>query len=136
MSENLTIRSDTAELDRARDLVANFIGQDLDPQEKNRVILAVDEALANIIEHAYGGNTDRQIEMQMERTAGKFVFTIDDDGDPFDPTVERPLDLGRHAAAGHSRGLGIYLFTTLMEARHEPGPHGGNRLILSKAIAD
>lgn len=136
MREHLNIKSDLNALDGIRPRVDAFIGTRLDALDKNRVILAVDEALANIIEHAYAGDRTRGIELTMERGDGEIVFTIEDEGAPFDPTAEREreLDLERHAQNGRARGLGIYLFTTLMQARHETRPGGGNRLILSRPL--
>jgi anti-sigma regulatory factor (Ser/Thr protein kinase) len=47
--------------------------------------LAVDEALANVIRHAYKNCNDREIELDCQVSADRIVFRLLDQGDPPDP---------------------------------------------------
>ena len=52
---SLRISCDVSELSRVRDELKEFLGASFDRIDTNRIILSVDEALANIVEHAYEG---------------------------------------------------------------------------------
>src|SRR5512137_2597130 len=55
------------------------------------VQMAVDEACANVIEHAYRGRADGTIDIACEKRGNEFIVTIQDLGERFDPKkVARP----------------------------------------------
>src|SRR5208283_5340169 len=62
------------------------------------VTLAVDEALANIIRHAYKNRYDQEIELNCQTSADQMEFTLVDRGEPPDPAriCGQPLDEGDH----------------------------------------
>ena len=123
------------ELDRFRGLVSEFISSELNEIEKNRVILALDEAFVNIIAHGYADSPDGLIELTMEKNAEGLVFVLMDRAPLFDPTKSEGPDLDEHAASGKNHGLGIHLYSTIMKAAHSPRPDGGNILKLSRAAS-
>jgi len=94
------------------------------------VILAVDEAVANIIRHAYHGSHDGAIEVNCRAGTDRLEFTLLDQGDP--PDLQRicsqPLDDHAHG------GRGTHLIRMIMdEVSYERVP-SGNRLRLSKRL--
>ncbi|HTP31476.1 MAG TPA: ATP-binding protein [Candidatus Acidoferrales bacterium] len=94
------------------------------------VILAVDEAVANIIKHAYHGNSEGAIEVTCLGAADRLEFTLLDQGDPPDPgrICSQPLDDHAHG------GRGTHLIRMIMdEVCYERVP-GGNRLRLIKNL--
>ena len=134
MRRELVIESDMSELDRVRSEVREFIKDLFDAINLNRVVLSVDEALANIIEHAYPPESTETISLTMERKPDRVVFELRDEGPPFDPTrLGKPdLDsLGRNTADG---GLGVFLYTTLMEASYRRDPTEANVLTLVRRL--
>jgi anti-sigma regulatory factor (Ser/Thr protein kinase) len=65
------------------------------PEEDCRAItLAVDEALANVIRHAYHGKSDRAIEVNCHASAERLEFTLLDQGEAPDPAriCGQPMD--------------------------------------------
>ncbi|MBI3363265.1 MAG: ATP-binding protein, partial [Chloroflexi bacterium] len=56
-----------------------------DESEAFQCQLAVDEACANIIEHAYGGEDQGDIAVACEVSDGELRITLRDSGLPFDP---------------------------------------------------
>jgi anti-sigma regulatory factor (Ser/Thr protein kinase) len=66
------------------------------------VILAVDEACANIIRHAYAGRTDGEIRISVHTRADGIEFLLVDQGLPADPSCfpERSLDEVRPGGLG------------------------------------
>ncbi|MFQ5571149.1 MAG: ATP-binding protein [Rhodothermales bacterium] len=77
--------------------------------------IAVDEACTNVIEHAYGGQSDREVDIAIIIDADKFTIRIRDKGLPFDQsTYQEPdlLELTRHRKGG---GLGVHIIRRLMD---------------------
>ena len=65
------------------------------PEEvRQGVTLAVDEAVANIIRHAYKNRNDQEIELDCQANAERIVFRLLDEGEPPDPAriCGQPLD--------------------------------------------
>lgn len=52
----------------------------IDTRTAHDLKLAVDEACANVIKHAYGGTTDRKITVKYKKTKKNFEVTIEDSG--------------------------------------------------------
>ena len=87
----------------------------IDSREAKRLLLAVEEAVANVI--SYGQAT--AITLRAAEAADRLVLTIDDDGLPFDPTRGSATDLtvpprpapsrrhGHHPDAEHGRLAGL-----------------------------
>ncbi len=95
--------------------------------------LALDEAVTNVIEHAYGGEGNGEIELEYLIEPKRLTFLIRDHGQPFhpedvnDPKIDAPLGDRK----GH--GLGLYLVKCLMDEVHfEFDLTAGNKLILVK----
>lgn len=132
MSKLLKVNNSLEELDAIRAEILNFIGTTLDPLERNRVVLSIDEALANVIEHASKDASNQEITLDMQNDGESFVFILEDRCAVFDPTAIISTDPKTHAQKGLDRGLGIYLYTMLMDTTHEIREGGGNRLILKK----
>jgi serine/threonine-protein kinase RsbW len=76
---------------------------------------AVDEASANIIDHAYGGENVGSILIQIFDLKDKFVIKLTDTGLTFDPE-EVPLpDITSPLEIRKERGLGIFFMQKLMD---------------------
>ena len=101
------------------------------PEESSQgVTLAVDEALANIIRHAYKNRYDQQIELNCRAGNDQIEFTLLDQGEPPDPAriCGQPLD------DVSLSGRGTHLIKTIMdEVTYERVP-GGNQLTLIKRL--
>ena len=106
----------------------------IEPALRDRLVLAVDEACANIIRHAYGAQGHGGIGLRLSRTDDVLSFELTDDAPCVDPGAIRPKPLGECRAGG----LGVALIDTVMDAWHvEPGTgRSGNRLVLRKRIED
>lgn len=103
------------------------------PDEDCRAItLAVDEALTNVIRHAYGGRHDQKIEIHcscLPLDAG-IEFVVVDHGKSADPAQLKSRDLSDVRPGG----LGVHLIAQIMDTVHyEPSPEC-NRLRLTKYL--
>lgn len=105
------------------------------------IVMAVDEACANIIEHGYGCASDDRgdslkIDLRLQLESNRVTITIRDTGKPFCPTSVAPMDMRDYFTRGRGSGLGIYIMRKFMdEIEHSALPDGGNRLKLVKYLA-
>lgn len=105
---------------------------DVAPEMRDKLVLVVDEACANIIRHAYGPGRSGDIRLRVTRCDDALRFELSDDAPAIDPACVKPRALGECRAGG----LGVALIDTVMdEWRLEPRVGGcGNRLILKKRV--
>lgn len=108
----------------------------LSEDDTNLMILAVDEACANIMKYAYKGSNVKHMVIQAKYEYPKFTILIADNGDEFDPTEkELPVELDQYIRGGHSGGLGIFIIEQIIDkVKHYYIPGLGNRLIMEKII--
>ena len=94
------------------------------------VTLAVDEALANVIRHAYKNRYDQEIELNCQTGPNQMVFTLLDRGEPPDPAriCGQPLD------DVSLSGRGTHLMKAIMDEVHYERVPGGNQLRLIKRL--
>lgn len=103
-----------------------------DETSRGQIVLCVNEALANVMRHAYGGATDRPIEIEAERVGGGLRIGIRDWGrvvDPgqLEPRSHDPLTPG---------GLGLICLRELMdEVAFAPQADGMLLTMVKKAAA-
>ena len=97
------------------------------------IALAVDEACANVIVHAYGSRGDADIVLDIYRLRGGIRLRVRDFGPPVAPETIRPRALD----SVQPGGLGTHFIREIMdEARLERSGDGrGNVLDLTKRIA-
>lgn len=99
-------------------------------EKKNteEILLAVDEALTNIIRHAYQGQPGLMTVL-FKDNAEKTEFILEDLGKRFDPTLVPSPKLPREKPGG----LGIHFIRTVMDqVVYDPSFKEGNRLHLIK----
>jgi serine/threonine-protein kinase RsbW len=88
----LAFQSDTASLSPVRRAIESFAADSgLDASAREEVGLVVNEALANVIRHAYNGQKNKPVKATIERYHGGIKISLRDWGNGVDPTlVERP----------------------------------------------
>jgi serine/threonine-protein kinase RsbW len=91
----------------------------LPPECANKVVLAVDEAVANTIEHGYVGREGGKVEVRVDADNRQFKITIRDNGVAYDPasssTDKLSLDLQKHIESGSRQGLGLFIMRRVMD---------------------
>jgi serine phosphatase RsbU (regulator of sigma subunit)/putative methionine-R-sulfoxide reductase with GAF domain/anti-sigma regulatory factor (Ser/Thr protein kinase) len=121
-------------LDAIREFAADAARQAaMDDKEVYNVQLAVDEAASNIIEHAYEGIPDGQIEISLDVSQDALTVILRDKGKRFNPddAVEPDLDAALEDRA--IGGLGLFFMHKLMDEVHfEWVPDQGNVLTMVK----
>lgn len=112
----------------------------LPKREANKVVLAVDEAIANTIRHGNAGNGGGRVEVEVDASEDQFTVRVRDSGRVYDiarkaeETLE--MNLQAHIAAGHRHGLGLFIMRRVMdEVRYDSKQGARNELTLVKYIA-
>ncbi len=134
--QDLTITNDMTCLPQVREFVRSGVEQGDFPREfLNRLQIAVDEAISNIIEHGYSGvaGGSATIALHLTVDAETFRIEIEDDGSVFDPKNLPEVDIRKHAGSGRAGGLGVFLMRRVMDQIEYHYQHGKrNKLILIK----
>ncbi|MBO4892877.1 MAG: SpoIIE family protein phosphatase, partial [Prevotella sp.] len=102
----------------------------LEDREAKRLRLAVEEAVANVIN--YGQATTITIQASVEND--QLVLTINDDGLPFDPTADSPTDFSVPADQRPPGGLGIMYLHKMTDGLDYQRVDGHNVLKIIKLI--
>jgi serine/threonine-protein kinase RsbW len=103
-----------------------------DPQEMYDILLAVTEAVTNILLHGYQ-NEPGWIEVQVVIEEGDFWVILRDKAAQFDPTLMPLPDLDVPLEERSLGGMGVYLIKEHMDRMiYRSNPQGGNELILVK----
>jgi serine/threonine-protein kinase RsbW len=121
----LHVPSSTENLALIREFVT-IIGKQagLDDPDIGKLELAVDEACANVIEHAYGHDTSQEVIVRATFDDDALRIDVEDTGRGFDPKDRPPAEVDKLIAARKSGGLGMHLMKMLMDEVHydiEPG---------------
>lgn len=135
-SFTLRVQSSTENLSLIREFVAK-VGEQAGMSEMDisKIELAVDEACANVIEHAYGNDKSQEVIVRANVDDEKITFQIVDTGIGFDPTQILQEDLEKLIEKRKSGGLGMRLIKTLMdEVQYEIIPGQKNELRMIKRI--
>jgi serine/threonine-protein kinase RsbW len=121
-------------LDEIREFVAQAAREGgFTEKEIYSLQLAADEAASNIIEHAYEGVSDADLDITCDVYGDTLTITMRDTGIPFDPSSVKPPNLKADLSERQIGGLGLYLMRKLMdEVRYESNSKTGNLLTMTK----
>ena len=143
-SQTLVISNDVEELQRVKPLVREYcecLG--CDKRLIRKIVLALEEALANVINYAYPKGELGSIDIDIlampavsEQIPGDITFVISDSGAPFNPLEKQSVDVEQAIDDRQVGGLGIYLYQQLMDTvLYNRTDDGRNVLTLTKHIS-
>lgn len=132
----LQVPSSTENLALIREFVVSVGAQaGLDEGEIPKLELAVDEACANVIEHAYGHDVSKDVTVRVKFDDSALRISVIDEGHGFDPGHLPDADVDRLIHERKSGGLGVRLIRTLMdEVEYQIVPGQKNELHMTKLI--
>ena len=81
-----------------------------------RIALAVDEAATNVIEHAYRGAADRELELRFEERGPELRVELADNGLGVKRAAVPHVDLRRYVSERRTGGLGVHLMQKIMDS--------------------
>ncbi|MBO6576438.1 MAG: ATP-binding protein [Rhodothermales bacterium] len=112
----LTIPSSTRYLEDVRQFVEVHAADAKFPEDTvEQLKMAVDEACANVIKHAYKGEAEHPIDIAVIVQPDRFTVRIRDEGESFDPSNYTEPDLMKFARARRAGGLGVHIMRRLMD---------------------
>ena len=122
-NKKLTVVAESKNLLKVRDFVAKYSAKmGLLPRQVSEVKLAVDEAVSNIIRHAYVGSRGN-VEIEIKRLESAVELKVMDKGVEFDWNSVLEPDLYRYVETRRKGGLGIWLkYNLIHELLNEPYP--------------
>lgn len=129
----LEVRSDPRLLASVRGLVREWLeGHGVAAERVDQLVLAVDEACANAIRHAYQGRSDMTVELSLHANADELRVEVCDRGvtAPVERVGQRPL-APPHPDELCPGGLGVQLIHQAFdEVRFGPGSPCGNQVTM------
>lgn len=127
----LNLKPLSGEIDRLKPYIVDVATKaGIDTKETKRLRAAVEEAVTNVVN--YGQATF--ITLQAEKTDGRLKITIEDDGQPFDPTQDSPTDLSIPTDQRPPGGMGILMIQRMTDGQSYQRTDGHNILTLYKNI--
>lgn len=128
----LTLPADPCALHGMRQwLDTALTGSGLTEKLRGQLVLAVNEACMNIIQHAYGEKTEGEIRLHLAWQSGRLIIELEDDAPCIDPVAVQP----RALSDVRPGGLGVHFIREIMdEMAFLPGQGKGNRLRLVKRL--
>jgi serine/threonine-protein kinase RsbW len=112
-----------------REFCQSIPGGVLPEKSTDELDLAVNEALSNIMKHAYRGRTDQRIKVGAEAWPDHVVFRLHHLGETFDPSAVPPPAFN----GSRENGFGFYMIAQLVdEVRYLRDERGRNCISLVK----
>jgi serine/threonine-protein kinase RsbW len=133
-SVRITVPSHPKYLGMVRDVTARVCsGCGFGEKDTENIKLAVDEACANVIKHAYRGDESEEIVVKFTADADRVEVVIEDSGITADPRAIK----GRSLDDVRPGGLGVHLIKRTFDiVEFDPDKRGGNRLRLVKYLKE
>lgn len=119
-----------------RDFVKSIGTQSgMSEMEVARLEMAVDEACANVMEHAYSDDTTKEVSIRALVDEKSVQIEVIDTGKGFDPAAVEQLKLEDLVSAKRTGGLGMRLIKSFMdEVHYEMRPGVKNELRMVKRL--
>jgi len=115
----------------SREICLGIDGLAMSDQTVYDIQLAVNEAVANTMQHAYEGRSDGEVEVVFRVDPGSLIIDVVDWGQTFDISVVPDPDLSEP----QMHGYGLFLMRQLMDnVSYDTDPTRGNRMRLVKRL--
>ena len=115
-SRSIILPARFTSLEHVRDFVVQIAEEcGMPPKTVFAVELAIDEAFTNIIEHAYGGESQEKIECRCQVLTDRLTVELKDCGTPFRPNGIPEPDLEASLEERKIGGLGMHFMRELMD---------------------
>jgi anti-sigma regulatory factor (Ser/Thr protein kinase) len=102
----------------------------LPEQQIYMINLALDELITNTVSYGLRGVSRPKIEIALQVSENTLVLTMEDNGQPFDPTRNTNPDLSSAVDERPVGGLGLHLIKTFADRVDYEYSDGKNRLVM------
>ncbi|MCH8567172.1 MAG: ATP-binding protein [Balneolales bacterium] len=125
----------TENLQSVRDFVVSHARKHGFPDsETEEIRLAVDEAMTNVIKHAYEYDSSKRIYVSVGSDHENFWVAIQDTGQAFDISNYIEPDVAERVRQRKKGGVGVYLIKKLMDKVEYSTGRTGNEIRLIKKL--
>lgn len=130
---DMRITNETKNLSLVRQVMSEVLERSpFTDRDKNGIVLAVDEAVANVVEHAYGSSRG-DVDLVFDLDAERLEITIRDNGSKFKADAVPTPDIHEHIKKGLKGGLGMFIMRKIMdEVRYAVDSKYVNELVMVK----
>ena len=135
LDETITLSNDLKQVPELNSFVKS-VGERLNIESSltSQLMLAVEEAVVNVMSYAYPIGTEGEIQIDARATEQSLKLIITDQGKAFDPTQGGNADTSLSAEDRPIGGLGILLVQSLMDSINYERYEGKNVLTLKKGL--
>lgn len=135
LQETKHLSNDVKQVPELNQFIQSVAGKlNLDHSVSSQLMLAVEEAVVNVMSYAYPLGTKGNITVEARATEQWLKFIITDQGKAFDPTQGGDADITLSAEDRPIGGLGILLVQQLMDSINYERIDGNNVLTLKKDL--
>lgn len=128
-----TLPASTKNLSEARNFVADYARKNgFDSQQISDIRLAVDEAVTNIIKHAYNGEEDHTIEIELTFKDDRICVELFDTGTTFSLKTFKQPNIEEKIKQKKRGGMGVYLIHSLMDDVSYGREDDANKMVMCK----
>jgi anti-sigma regulatory factor (Ser/Thr protein kinase) len=100
-----------------------------------RIVLSVDEAMSNIIKHAYQGAPDQPIDVELTPMGAEAIDSLKICLRDYGRRVDRARIKSRDLANIRPGGLGVHIMSQCMDSlEYSDAPGGGTLLMMVKKV--
>lgn len=135
--KEITIEADSSNLLKTRSFVQSIVSElGFSDTDVHDIIIAVDEAVSNIMEHAYKKVPylkDKKITLKIEYNLSELTIYIQDNAPKFDPNSHELPNIDEYIKMKKDGGLGRWLiFNTMNDVKYNYIDGVGNQLVMTK----
>lgn len=113
---HLSVEATTKNLLKVREFIAHHAkSEGFSSQTVSDLCLATDEALTNIIKHAYKNDASKKISIELEFDDEKVCISLKDKGESFNRNTYKKPDIRDQIKKKKRGGMGVYLIHQLMD---------------------
>ncbi len=135
LDEELTLQNDVSQVTELNTFVKSVCQRaGIDKSLTNKLRLALEEAVVNVMEYAYPAGTKGDVHIRITSNGRRLKFIITDTGIAFNPTEASKADTTLTAEERPVGGLGILLVRKLMDSINYERLNGRNVLTLRKDV--
>jgi serine/threonine-protein kinase RsbW len=133
---NFKIPSDINYLNLVRNFIVGIAREEkINEEQISQIEMALDEALANVVEHAYAYDSFQDVEINIRLHPEDMEIIITDQGRAFNSDKTPLPNLKEHIEQRRVGGLGRYLMKTLMDEVEYRRLHHTNELRMLKRFS-
>ena len=131
---NIKVQNQISDITRALDLLTKYLAdQKISKPSIQKLLIATDEALSNIITYNKSAGSDIEIHLDLHTTIeGSIKLVLSDTGIPFNPIQHPKPIIQPNIESKEPGGLGIFLMTEFMDECQYKYIEGQNILTLIK----